>query len=110
MAKYNNRKVTIDGIKFDSQGEARRYQELKLLQKAGEISELELQPKFTLQPTFRKNGKTHRSITYKADFRYKDKGGNVVIEDFKGFETKDFIIKKKLFEYQYPDLELRIVK
>ena len=108
-SKYNNKKTTIDGIKFDSKGEARRYEELKLLERAGAISELELQPKFELQPTFRKNGKTHRAITYTADFKYIDDKGKTIIEDFKGFENQVFINKKKMFEYKYPDLELKIV-
>lgn len=107
--KYNNKKVTIDNITFDSIGESRRYQELKLLERAGEISDLQLQPKFELQPTFKKNGKTHRAITYTADFQYVE-NGQTVIEDFKGFETKDFKMRKKMFEYKYSDLELRIVR
>ena len=109
-SKYNNKKTTIDGIKFDSKGEGRRYCELKLLEKAGAIKELELQPKFELQPTFRKNGKTHRAITYTADFKYKDDKGKIIIEDYKGMETQTFKMKKKMFEYKYPELELKIVK
>lgn len=110
MAKYHNRKTVLDGITFDSEGEANRYAELKLLQRAREISDLELQPRFTLLPTFKKNGKTHRAITYTADFKYIDKDGSTVVEDFKGYETDTFKIKRKLFEHKYPDLELRIVK
>lgn len=106
--KYRNIKTEIDGINFDSKGEARRYQELKLLEKAGEISDLELQPKFELQPTFRKNNVTHRSINYIADFKYKDKMGNIIVEDFKGKKTQVFRIKEKMFEYVYPDLHLKI--
>lgn len=109
-SKYNNIKTEIDGIKFDSKGEANRYCELKLLVRAKLITELELQPKFTLQPTFKKNGKTHRSITYKADFIYIFEKGNVIIEDFKGFETAVFKIKRKMFEHEFPELDLKIVK
>ena len=108
--KYNATKTKIDGIKFDSIGESRRYAELKLLERAGAITALELQPRFELQPTFKKNGKTHRSITYTADFKYIDNKGNTIIEDFKGFETRDFKMRKKMFEYKYPELELRVVK
>ena len=68
MSKYRNRKTIHDGITFDSKGEANRYCELKILERAGEISDLTLQPKFTLQESFKKNGKTHRAITYIADF------------------------------------------
>lgn len=109
-SKYNNIKTELDGIVFDSKGEARRYTELKVLEKVGAISELELQPKFELQPTFKKNGKTHRSITYTADFRYIDDKGKIIIEDYKGMETQIFKMKKKMFEYQYSQLELKIVK
>lgn len=111
MSKYRNRKTIIDGITFDSKGEANRYCELKLLQRAGEISDLTLQPKFTLQESFKKNGKTHRAITYTADFQYFDKlSRKWVIEDFKGVETEVFRIKRKLFEKEYPQYELRIVR
>lgn len=109
ISKYKNKKTKVDGILFDSIGESNRYTELKLLQKSGQISELELQPKFILIPTFKKNGNTHRAITYTADFRYIE-NGQTIIEDFKGMETQIFKIKKKLFEYKYPDLSLRITK
>ena len=109
MGKYNNRKTIIDNIKFDSNAEATRYQFLKILLKTGKIEDLELQPKFLLQPSFKKNGKTIRAINYIADFKYiQDK--KVVIEDVKGMETKEFKIKKKLFEYKYPEYELKIVR
>ncbi len=107
--KYGNKKAIVDNHLFSSIGESRRYQELKLLERAGEISDLQLQPKFELQPKFKKNGKTHRAITYTADFQYIE-DGKVIIEDFKGFETRDFKMRKKMFEYKYPDLELRIVR
>ena len=109
MNKYYNKKVIIDGIRFDSQKEGNRYKELKLLERAGEISNLELQPKFVLQEGFKKNGKTYRKIEYIADFMYEEKG-QVVVEDSKGIETDVFKLKHKLFEYKYPELELRIMK
>ena len=109
MNKYYNQPTVIDGIKFDSKKEAYHYMELKLLQSAGIISNLELQPKFILQESFKKNGKTYREISYKADFKYIEKG-QVIVEDVKGKETEVFKIKHKLFEYRYPDLELRIVE
>jgi len=111
MSKYRNRKTTIDGITFDSKAEARRYAELKLLERAGEIKDLELQPKYRLLDGFKKNGKTYRPIDYIADFRYYDvKLGRMVVEDVKGKRTDVFNIKKKLFEKKYPDLEIKIVK
>lgn len=109
MNKYGNKKVLIDGIKFDSMAEGRRYKELKLMQRAGIIKELQLQPKFLLQESFKKNGKTYRKIEYSADFKYIEKG-KVVVEDVKGKETEVFRIKHKLFEYKYRDLELKLVK
>lgn len=109
MSKYGNKKVLIDGIKFDSMAEGRRYKELKLLQRAGIIKELELQPKFLLQESFKKNGKTYRKVEYIADFQYIE-NGKVVVEDVKGKETEVFKIKHKLFEYKYRDLELKLVK
>lgn len=70
MNKYRNKKVIVDDYIFDSIQESRRYKELKLLLRAGEISNLELQPKFLLQDTFKKNGKTYKKIQYIADFMY----------------------------------------
>lgn len=70
MNKYRNKKVVIDGIKFHSQAEGSRYLELKLLTRAKEISNLQLQPHFLLQEEFKKNGKTYKKIEYIADFMY----------------------------------------
>lgn len=106
--KYRNKKTIIDGIEFDSKLEGKRYIQLKYLEKANLIKDLELQPEFELQPSFKKNGKTYRKITYKADFKYFDTElGKLVIEDTKGFKTRDYMLKKKMFEYKYQDLELK---
>ncbi len=106
--KYRNKKTIIDGIEFDSKLEGKRYMQLKQLQKAKFIKDLELQPEFELQPSFKKNGKTYRKITYKADFKYFDIDFDKwVIEDTKGFKTRDYMLKKKMFEYKYQDLELK---
>ena len=107
-SKYGARKTEVDGITFDSMREAERYCELKMLLKAGKISGLILQPKFRLQEGFRVNGKTERAITYIGDFMYEENGHRVV-EDVKGFETKEFRIKRKLFLYRNRDIELRII-
>lgn len=101
--KYNARKTVIDGYTFDSRAEARRYQELKLLEKQRLISRIELQPAYVLQETFKNGkGKTCRSIKYIADFRYYDlKTGECIVEDVKGQKTSAYQIKKKWFEKLY---------
>ncbi len=100
--KYGNRKTVVDGIKFDSKAEAERYKELKLLEKAGLIKNLILQPEFLLLDKFKYNGKTERAIKYIADFKYFDVARGVyVVEDVKGVETEVFKIKRKLFLKQY---------
>ena len=109
MNKYRNKKTQIDMYVFDSIAESKRYKELALLQKVGKITELQLQPKFLLQESFRKNGKTYRKIEYIADFQYEE-NGKIVVEDVKGKETEVFKLKHKLFEKKYPALELRIIK
>ena len=109
MNKYRNKKVQVDMYAFDSIAESRRYKELKLLEKAGEISELTLQPRFLLQEAFRKNGKSYRKIEYVADFQYIEKG-KTIVEDVKGIQTEVFKIKHKLFKKMYPGMELRIIK
>ena len=108
--KYGNKKASIDGIFFDSKKEARRYAELKLLQRGGVIRNLELQKSFELIPAqyetyarYGKNGKRladgkrciEKSCVYKADFVYTE-NGQTVVEDTKGMRTKDYIIKRKL--------------
>lgn len=102
MSKYNSKKTVVDGQKFDSKKEANRYQELLLLEKAGVIKNLSRQVKFVLIPSQRdENGKViERECSYKADFVYEE-GGKTVVEDVKGFRTKEYIIKRKLMLYQY---------
>lgn len=111
-SKYGNRKTVVNGITFDSKLEAKRYNELVLLQKAKLISELQLQFEFILQDGFIYDGKKERAIKYKADFYYKDnKLNKYVCEDAKGFKTKEYAIKRKLLLFKYPDLIFReIVK
>ena len=105
--KYYNHKVEFDGIKFDSKLEAQRYKELKVLERARLIKDLQLQPRFELQPSFKKNGKTYRKIEYIADFSYFDiEKGKVIVEDTKGFKTEVYKLKRKMFEYKYPELEI----
>ena len=92
MIKYNNIKVKLDGEWFDSHKEGLRWRELQLLERAGEINSLERQVSYELIP----KQKGERSVSYIADFRYKDRDGEVVVEDAKGVRTQVFIIKKKL--------------
>lgn len=108
--KYNNQKTIVDGIEFDSKKEADYYIHLKLLKKAGEIRDIGLQQRFVLQPGFEKNGVKYQPITYIADFVITNNDGTTEVIDVKGFETKEFKIKKKLFEYKNPDLSLKVVK
>jgi hypothetical protein CLOST_1536 len=96
--KYSNQKVVIDNIKFDSKKEANRYLELKIIEKAGEISCLELQKSFLLV----EKQKDERAVTYKSDFVYYDnKKQRWIAEDVKGYKTKEYIIKRKLFKSIY---------
>ena len=108
MAKYGNVKVKIDGHVFDSKKEANRYIELRYLERAGQIKDLELQPSYILQEGFTKCGVRFRPITYRADFRYK-MNGETIVEDVKGVKTKEFMIKQKLFEKKYKE-RLTIIK
>ena len=110
MSKYHSRKTMVDGITFDSKAEAQRYCELKIMQRAGYISGLTLQPEYELIPAYKKDGKTVRKTVYKADFSYYDNyTGETVIEDVKGVKTPVYKLKKKLFEYHYPQYTIREV-
>jgi hypothetical protein len=102
MNKYNARKTMIDGITFESQEEAVRYIQLKMLERAGQIKNLEIQPRFLLQEAYKKNGKSIKAIEYIADFKYTEYGVTQ-IEDVKGVRTEVYRIKKKLFEKRYPE-------
>lgn len=96
---------TFNGITFDSKAEMHRYFELFTLEKKGEIGDLELQPKYVLQPAFTdKSGAKQREIAYIADFRYRDEHGRTIVEDVKGLKTSDYKIKKKMLLYRYPEI------
>lgn len=105
-SKYNARRTTIDGVEFDSQAEAARYVELRLLLNAGIISNLELQPKYVLVAKFTtRSGEKIRELSYVADFRYVDgPTGKTIVEDVKGMKTEVYKIKKKLLLWRYPDI------
>ena len=107
LSKYRAKKCVIDGIKFDSLKEGARYQELKLMERANAISNLELQPKFKLQDGFNHQGKRERAIHYVGDFQYIE-NGRVVVEDTKGFRTDVYKIKRKMFLKRYgKDIDFR---
>lgn len=97
--KYNNQPTEVDGIRFDSQKEAERFRELKLMAKAGQITDLKLQPEFTLQEAYTTpDGEKVRAIRYRADFSYRNDKG-LVIEDVKSDATrknKTYQLKRKL--------------
>lgn len=104
--KYKSKHVLIDGHDFPSKMEGNRYLKLKEMLKQEKISNLELQPAFILQEGFTRDGKKYRPITYVADFRYKI-GDKVIVEDVKGFKTKEYQIKKKLLLYKYEGFEFK---
>ena len=116
MSKYKAKKASVDGIEFDSRKEANRYCELKLLQRAGKIQNLELQKAFELIPAQREaytigkrggiiKGKViEKAVFYRADFVYTE-NGETVVEDVKGYKGGGayavFTIKRKLLLYKY---------
>ena len=110
-SKYGNRKVVRDGIKFDSECEAARFAELKVLQATGKIRNLRLQANFTLVEGYTTiEGGSIKPMVYKADFTYEratvpDCNGTVhwlrEVEDAKGVKTKEYLLKKKLMQDEY---------
>lgn len=107
-SKYNAVKTEVDGIKFDSAKESKRYASLKLLERAGVIENLKLQPRFLLQEGFTYNGHKERKIEYVADFQY-ERNGQTIVEDVKGMKTEVYKLKRKLFLYKYRDIVFREV-
>lgn len=104
MSKYGNRKIMENGYNFDSLSEHRRYRELSLMEYAGTISNLVVHPRFILQEPFTYNHIRERAIAYEADFSYYDRDGKKIVEDVKGFKTKEYQIKRKLFLFKYPNV------
>ena len=107
--KYNAKRVTVDGITFDSVAESRRWCELKLLERAGEITRLDRQVPIVLHGAngpllSRKTGRPRKMV---IDFRFFTKE-RCVYEDTKGFATKDWDLKADLFLNQHPNTELWI--
>lgn len=102
MNKYRNVKTEFEGIRFDSKKEAGRYAELKMLERSGEIKNLQRQVKFQICPKMYEN---KRARYYVADFVYMTKKGEWIIEDVKSFITRKnamYSLKKALVQVQYP--------
>lgn len=100
-SKYGSKKITVDGITYDSKKEYARHCELKLMERAGVISGLKRQVKYQLLPSQKdpETGKViERPVVYVADFEYIENDRKVV-EDTKGFRTKDYVLKRKLMLY-----------
>lgn len=98
MNKYRAEKTTVDGIKFASKHEAGRYVELRYMERAGLISNLQLQRPFVLigSQTDKAGKIIERPVKYVADFTYKDQDGHLVVEDAKGVKTDVYKIKRKM--------------
>ena len=112
-SKYHNEPVVVDGVRFDGKNEYRRFCFLKLMEQAGEISNLRYHVKYTLFPKgtidirrlpdgreieLRRYDREH---WYEADFVYINKKGEEIVEDFKGFETPEFKEKRTMFKALY---------
>lgn len=120
-SKYHNETVEVDGIRYDSKHEALRHNFLKLMEQAGEISNLRYHVKYTLFPKgtidIRRlpDGREielkryDREHWYEADFVYVNKKGEEVVEDFKGYETPEFKEKRVMFKALYGK-DIKIVK
>lgn len=108
LSKYGAKKVTYEGIQFDSAMEKDFYIVLQGRKKRGEIKDFILQPKYELLPAFEKNGTKYRSIDYVADFKIIHNNGEVTVVDVKGMETTDFKLKAKMFNYKYNETLLLI--
>lgn len=108
-SKYRAKPTWAYGRRWASKKELAYYQKLLLLKRTGAVLTIELQPSFILQPTFKKNGVTHRAIKYVADFKVLMRDGTLRVIDAKGFLTPMFRLKSKLFEYKYTDLKIEEV-
>lgn len=107
MTKYNSKKVIVDNITFHSKLEAEYYIYLKRLKEEDKIKDFTLQEKFILQPSYKKYNKNIRAITYAVDFTIIHNNGDHEYIDTKGMGTKDGELKRKLFDYMYPDKTLK---
>lgn len=102
-SKYRNVKTEVDGQTFDSAKEARRFDELRILLQAGQISDLKCQVKFDLLPSQKTSVGTLRGVSYIADFTYKQ-NDELVVEDVKSNFTRKlpmYVVKKKLMMHMH---------
>ena len=106
LSKYNANKIVIDGYNFDSKAEGQFYENLKEFKSKELILNFELQPKYELQPKFTKDGINHRQISYIADFLIYELDGSMKVIDVKGMAVPVAILKRKMFNYKYPELKL----
>ena len=112
--KFNAKPTVVDNVRFASKKEALYYMQLKALQKAGAIVDLELQPSFPMPPTDTENhhgkdvstSKAGCICEYRADFKYIDanRKGDWIYVDTKGYKTPEYRLKKKLMAYFYPHI------
>lgn len=102
-SKYHNQKVEVSGKTFDSKKESRDWLKLKSMEESGFIKNLRGQVPFELQPKYTtRDGRKIRPITYVADFVY-ERDGSIYVQDSKGVRTDVYKMKRKMFEYKYPD-------
>ena len=109
--KYGAKKIEIDGHVFLSKRESQYYLAYKDMLERGEIVKLELQPKFTIIPAFKNHdGKKCRPCHYTADFLLTMPDGSKKVVEVKGFRTRDYMLRRKLFEWQYREYEFEEVR
>ena len=109
--KYGAKKIEIDGHVFPSKRESEYYLAYKYMLKRGEIVKLELQPRFTLIPAYTNHaGKKVRPCHYTADFLLHFPDGRKKVVEVKGFRTRDYMLRRKLFEWQYREYEFEEVR
>lgn len=107
--KYGARKTIVDGIKFDSQLEAKYYYHLMTLKQLDQVKEIELQPEFLIQDKKKYKGETIRRIVYKLDFKVVYNDGYTEYIDVKGMTTPVSQLKLKLVKGMYPDVNFKWV-
>ena len=109
--KYNNEPTLLDGLRFDSRAEAKRYGELRLMERAGAITDLQRQVPFELVPACKRpGGGTERPVVYLADFVYHEgPTGQRVVEDVKGAMTPEYRLKRKLMLWRW-GVEIREIR
>ncbi len=105
-SKYKAKRFEVDGIIFDSKVEGKYYLHLKEKEKIGLIKSFILQPVYELQPKYRKNDTGIQAIKLKADFQIILADGSELIVDVKGHPTEGAKLKRKMFDYKYPDRKL----